>query len=431
MLAALAGVRNLGAAECGGEYGRGETLDVGAELGPGVERHAEEDGDDGGIELGSGAVCDLAAGRGEVCSFAIGAVGGHGVESVGDGEDAGAERDLTAAKAAWVAGAVEALLVGVDDFGSFAEEGDFADHLVTAHAVLAHDGFFFGGEAAGFKEDAVGCGDLSDVVEEGAAGDYFELGGLNAHGACDSDGVGGDSLGVAFSLLITEVEGVAHGFEGDVVAALELVHGFAEPAGAGGDHVFEIVEVEILLLAEASVFDCAGDDAFELGALEGFEEIVNGAAAEGVGGDVDVVDGGEHDDGEAGVVSCELIEEADAVGAGHHDVGEDEVVGGVLLEVRQGLFCAFDDGCGVAAAGEQGGDDGAHGGFIVYYEDSCLRHRLEAPLRGRAFLVYRRVFFWLYFWRVRGLFFAILKGFWGNGGVRGWFFVDRLWWIVR
>ena len=138
---------------------------------------------------------------------------------------------------------------------------------------------------------------------------------------------------MAFGLLIAEVESVSHGFEGDVVATLELVHGFAQAAGAGGDHVFEIVEVEILLLSEAAVFDCARDDAFKLGALEGFEEIVNGAAAEGVGGDVDVVDGGEHDDGEVGVVSGELIEEADAVGAGHHDVGEDEVVGGVLLEV--------------------------------------------------------------------------------------------------
>ena len=43
---------------------------------------------------------DLVAGRSEVGAFAIGAVGGHGIESVGDGEDAGAERDLAAAKAA-------------------------------------------------------------------------------------------------------------------------------------------------------------------------------------------------------------------------------------------------------------------------------------------------------------------------------------------
>jgi hypothetical protein len=39
--------------------------------------------------------------------------------------------------------------------------------------------------------------------------------------------------------------------------------------------------------------------------------------------------------------------------------------------------------------GQQGRDDSAHGGFVVNYQDSFLRHRLEAPLRDRAFLCYR------------------------------------------
>ena len=76
-------------------------------------------------------------------------------------------------------------------------------------------------------------------------------------------------FGVAFGFLIAEVRGIAHGFEGDVVATFEILHGLAEAVGAGGDHVFEIVEVEIFLLAEAAVLDCAGDDVFKLGALEG------------------------------------------------------------------------------------------------------------------------------------------------------------------
>ena len=32
-----------------------------------------------------------------------------------------------------------------------------------------------GVETAGLEENAVGCGDLADVVEEGAAGDDFEF----------------------------------------------------------------------------------------------------------------------------------------------------------------------------------------------------------------------------------------------------------------
>ena len=84
------------------------------------------------------------------------------------------------------------------------------------------------------------------------------------------------------------------------------------------------------------MFDGAHDDTLQLCAFEGFEEIVDRSAAEGAGDDVNVVDGGEHDDRHAGMVGADLVEQGEAVGAGHHDVGEDEVVVGVLLEPRPG-----------------------------------------------------------------------------------------------
>jgi hypothetical protein len=46
---------------------------------------------------------------------AVGTVGGHGVERVGDGEDARTEWDSLAALATRIAGAVEGLLMGIDD----------------------------------------------------------------------------------------------------------------------------------------------------------------------------------------------------------------------------------------------------------------------------------------------------------------------------
>ena len=59
---------------------------------------------------------------------------------------------------------------------------------------------------------------------------------------------------------------------------------------------FKVLAVDGVLFAQAAVLDGALDNALQLCALEGLEEVVDGAAAEGVGDDVDVVDGGEHDD---------------------------------------------------------------------------------------------------------------------------------------
>ena len=120
---------------------------------------------------------------------------------------------------------------------------------------------------------------------------------------------------------------------------------------------------------------------------------------------MNVVDGGEHDDGHAGVVGADVVEQGEAVGAGHHDVGEDEVVVGVLLEARYGLFCAFGHGCGVAAAFEQRCDNAADGFFIVDYQDSFLRH---------GFFYRRRICFCDFFcWKeVFVVFAGVFEGGW-------------------
>src|SRR5277367_370572 len=151
--------------------GRRLHLGCGAQVGPGFGGDGEKDLDDLGVELCSGATSDLVPGFGEAGSFAVGPVGGHGIKCVCDGEDARAKGNLFATQAAWIASSVELLLMGVDDLGGIAEEGDLADHLVAALAVLLHDGHLFGGESAGFEKNGVGGGDLSDVVEEGSTCD--------------------------------------------------------------------------------------------------------------------------------------------------------------------------------------------------------------------------------------------------------------------
>ncbi len=82
--------------------------------------------------------------------------------------------------------------------------------------------------------------------------------------ARERDGVGGDAAAVALGLGVAQVEGVAHGLEGDVVGPLEVLHGGAETAGAGVDDFLQVLQVGVVLALEPAVLDGAGDDVEEL-----------------------------------------------------------------------------------------------------------------------------------------------------------------------
>ncbi len=96
---------------------------------------------------------------------------------------------------------------------------------------------------------------------------------------------------MAFGLFVAEVEGVAHGFESDVVAALEVLHGGAETSGARGDDGFEVLAVELCSVCGGGLVSIACMTTLSsCCALERLEEIVDGAAAEGAGDYVEVID---------------------------------------------------------------------------------------------------------------------------------------------
>ena len=71
----------------------------------------------------------LASGRDGLCR-AIGAVGGHGIERVSNGKDARAERNLVTLQAAWIALAVKALLVRVNNFRRLDQKGDVLQKIL-------------------------------------------------------------------------------------------------------------------------------------------------------------------------------------------------------------------------------------------------------------------------------------------------------------
>ena len=101
-----------------------------------------EDFDDFGVELCARTAANFFAGVGHGESAAVRAVADHGVERIGDGEDAGTEGDLITFEAARVSGAVVELLVSENDLRSLPEERDADEHVVADLAMLAHNLFF-------------------------------------------------------------------------------------------------------------------------------------------------------------------------------------------------------------------------------------------------------------------------------------------------
>jgi hypothetical protein len=114
----------------------------------------------------------------------------------------------------------------------------------------------------------------------------------------------------------------------------------------------------------------------QLLALEGLEEIVVGAAAHGVDGHTDVVDGGDHDDGKIGLESVNALEQGDAVDILHHDVGEHQVEG-VEFESFEGFAAS------VASSMVYPWRSSA-AAIMVRTGDSSSTTRMRTGLRGLA-----------------------------------------------
>ncbi len=88
--------------------------------------------DDLGIELATGPEFDFLAGGLNGLGITVIALGSHGIQRIGNRENAGAQRDLIALQTAGIPGPVVVLLVGVNDFGSLGQIGDSGEDLVAA-----------------------------------------------------------------------------------------------------------------------------------------------------------------------------------------------------------------------------------------------------------------------------------------------------------
>src|SRR5262249_20916980 len=85
---------------------------------------------------------------------AVDAVADEGVVDVDDGEDPGLDRELVALQAAWVAGAVEALVVVGDELADgLGEAAELLEQLAPVARVALDRGELLVGQLAGLVED--------------------------------------------------------------------------------------------------------------------------------------------------------------------------------------------------------------------------------------------------------------------------------------
>ncbi len=184
-----------------------------------------------GIELRAGTPLYFLAPMRHRKGTAIRAVAQHGIESIGDGDDACSERNLFTAQATWIARTIEELVVGEDDFRGVAEKGNARQHVVADFAVRVHNGLFIIVERAGLAQDGIRDGHFADVVEKGGAREHGQVGKRHGNGLGDRNRENSDALGMARGFRVFKVKSAAESFEGGVLRLSEKCEGFGRFRG--------------------------------------------------------------------------------------------------------------------------------------------------------------------------------------------------------
>ena len=138
-----------------------------------------------------------------------------------------------------------------------------------------------------------------------------------------------------------------------------------ELRGAFFDELLEIALVGAVFHHQAAMLQRAANAEEKLVFLKRLEDVVVGAAANGFEGRGNVVDGGDHDHRDFGIVLAQPVEQFDAVHFRHDHVAQDEIGRDALDLVLRGAAVA-DGGAVIALRFEHGRNDFANGFFVVH-----------------------------------------------------------------
>jgi len=221
---------------------------------------------------------------------AIGAVGSDGVESVGHGEDSGADGNLLGFQAAQITAAIETLVMRANQFRGIREKGNLFDQVKSDLHVTLHEHAFFVGEGTWFEENAIGESKFADVVEVSAHCDGFVLALRKAHHFCYFQSETTDAAGVPFGCGVTKINGGAQGFEGVFIAAFYELKGGFNLMGALRDHLFQMQTIAFDFALKTFFLEGAmeaGNDQFF---LQGLHKIVVRARLHGLYSHAHIID---------------------------------------------------------------------------------------------------------------------------------------------
>ena len=215
-------------------------------------------------------------------------------------------------------------MVGPDDPGDLLELDDRAEDGLAADGVLLDQRELLVGQLARLVQDALGDGDLADVVEDRGQLEVAELLLAEAHLGGDLQREVGDPGRVVAGVLVLGVDGRDQGLDRGQEQGPLLVDEVGRP------HLEVPVDQGQLRLHLAHA-ELGPDAGLELGRVERLGDVVVGAGLDPLGQHLGPGPRGHQDDGDVldGLVGLDRLGEGVAVHPGHHDVAQDEV--GVLL----------------------------------------------------------------------------------------------------
>src|SRR3981189_461958 len=208
-------------------------------------------------------------------------IGDHGVERVGNSENARPQRDLFPLQSARIARTIEKFLMRKHNLRSLPEEWDSSDHVEANFAMCAHDLTLFGREWPWFAQDQVRYCYLSDVVEKRGASDLGTQPWIHLDSLGDRNRVGGHAFGMAFCFGVFQVESAARRLKCVVVGLLELIERAFQLGRALFYELFEVTLIIPVFQLQVAMFERSPHAHVELVLLEGFQDVIVGPTTYG------------------------------------------------------------------------------------------------------------------------------------------------------
>ena len=154
--------------------------------------------------------------------LAVGARADHGVEGVGQSNDAHCLRHFLAVHPVGIAGSVTAFVVPAYDFRNLRpRKMHAADDLMPDYGVVGHFAKLFRIERRRLAEQSLIHRHLANVVEISRRAQRGSLGWLHSHRFSDRLGVAADAQGMSMNVHVLHVDGGGEGFESVVVEPMQ------------------------------------------------------------------------------------------------------------------------------------------------------------------------------------------------------------------